>query len=71
MVDFDDEVQSDHEPPLAEKDEVWEQRPDRSPTPVYDDFKSKPRKRLIKKSAGKESTPDLGIADDIDEGYAG
>ncbi|KAG9150478.1 hypothetical protein Leryth_010856 [Lithospermum erythrorhizon] len=71
LVDFDNEVQSDHEAPLAENDNNWDQQFDRSPTPVYDDLKSKPRKRLIKKSAGKESTPDLLIADDVDDGYAG
>ncbi|KAG9154656.1 hypothetical protein Leryth_021153, partial [Lithospermum erythrorhizon] len=64
LVDFDDEVQSDPELPVAENDNGWDQRLDRSPTPVYDDLKSKPRKRLIKKSAGQERTPDFGIADD-------
>lgn len=58
---FDDDVE--------EGEDEWRQR-DRSETPVYDNdkisSKSKPRKRLVKKSV-KESTPDLGIDDGEEE----
>ncbi|XP_059656901.1 protein IWS1 homolog 1 [Cornus florida] len=76
LMDFDDDVQSDQElqggdPNLLddnlddEDDDAWRRR-ERSPTPVYNDTdsKAKPRKRLIKKSAAVESTPDFGIDDD-------
>ncbi|KAA8522000.1 hypothetical protein F0562_012686 [Nyssa sinensis] len=75
LMDFDEDVQSDQEPQaddyhiLDDDDEdVW-QRGDRSPTPVFNDSdsKAKPRKRLIKKSTAKESTPGFGIGDDDDE----
>lgn len=80
MVDFDEDIQSDHDPQdniLDDNldDDGWDQRQrERSPTPVYDDdYKSKPRKRLIKKSDGKETATDLGFADEdvYDDGMAG
>nr|GMD78067.1 protein IWS1 homolog 1 [Ipomoea batatas] len=77
LVDFDEDIQSDHDPQdNILDDDGWDQRQrERSPTPVYDDdYKSKPRKRLIKKSGGgKETAPDLGFADedDYDDGMAG
>ncbi|XAR70680.1 hypothetical protein NMG60_11027617 [Bertholletia excelsa] len=57
---------------LDDEDEGDWRRRERSPTPVYNeaDTKSKPRKRLVKKS-GKESTPDFGIADDYEEDDVG
>lgn len=68
-MDFDEDVPSDNEQQEQflvdnlDDDDAWNQRQrERSPTPVYDDHnKSKPRKRLIKKSSARESTPDLGI----------
>jgi len=77
-MDYDD-IQSDREPspePRHQLDDYgddvndeWQGR-DRSQTPVYDNdsARSKPRKRLIKKSdAGKQSVaPEL---EDEDEGY--
>ena len=75
-MDFDEDVQSDAEPQgddrnLLDDDEeddgAW--RRERSPTPVYNDSdaKSKPRKRLIKKStAAEEIAPDFGIGDEVD-----
>ncbi|KAK9274483.1 hypothetical protein L1049_021731 [Liquidambar formosana] len=51
---------------VEDGEEDWPQR-DRSQTPLYDPDKvlpkSKPRKRLVKKSA-KESTPDFAVDDD-------
>ncbi|XP_060212594.1 protein IWS1 homolog 1 [Lycium barbarum] len=72
LVDFDEDVRSDNEQEQflgdnLDDDDAWDQRQrERSPTPVYDDpSKSKPRKRLIKKSSSaRESTPDIGIGDE-------
>ncbi|KAK9076028.1 hypothetical protein SSX86_004358 [Deinandra increscens subsp. villosa] len=50
------------------EDNDWQSnRQERSPTPVFNesDSKSKPRKRLIKKSAAVETVPDFGIDDDV------
>ncbi|CAN4099792.1 unnamed protein product [Withania somnifera] len=77
LVDFDEDVPSDNEQQehfLADNlddDDVWDQRQrERSPTPVYDDpNKSKPRKRLVKKSSAREHTPDIGIGDE--DAYGG
>ncbi|GFZ08708.1 transcription elongation factor (TFIIS) family protein [Actinidia rufa] len=77
-MDFDEDVESDPEPQgddrnlLDDEDEdeddgSW--RRERSLTPVYNDSdaKSKPRKRLIKKStAADEIAPDFGIGDEDD-----
>ncbi|KAK4486336.1 hypothetical protein RD792_009007 [Penstemon davidsonii] len=66
LMDFDEDVQSDQDEPqqdLAGDD--WNNDDRRSPTPVYDDSKVKPRKRLVKKSSGKDSGPvDFGLDDD-------
>ncbi|VFQ96829.1 unnamed protein product [Cuscuta campestris] len=71
LVDFDDDVQSDQETQennLSDnlEDDGWDQREsEQSQTLVYDnDYKSKSRKRLIKKSDGKEIVPDHGLADE-------
>ncbi|CAH9086087.1 unnamed protein product [Cuscuta epithymum] len=72
LVDFDEGGQSDHESQenvLDDnlEDDGWDQpERERSQSPVYeeDDYKSKPRKRLIKKSSGKETAPDLGFEDE-------
>ncbi|KAK4365800.1 hypothetical protein RND71_013680 [Anisodus tanguticus] len=77
LVDFDEDVPSDNEKQEQflgdnlDDDDAWDQRQqERSPTPVYDDpSKSKPRKRLIKKSSARESTPDIGIGDE--DAYGG
>ncbi|KAL3500019.1 hypothetical protein ACH5RR_039112 [Cinchona calisaya] len=78
LMDFDDDMNSDHEPDQQrhllddddENDGGWNRR-ERSPTPVHDEYKSKPRKRLIKKSsAASESVPDFGLRDE-DEGDFG
>ncbi|KAH6763379.1 Transcription elongation factor family protein [Perilla frutescens var. hirtella] len=66
LVDFDEDVQSEGDQPHQHllDDDVYD-RGERSPTPVYDDSSSKPRKRLIKKSSVKESGPlDFGLDDD-------
>ncbi|KAL1809114.1 hypothetical protein DCAR_0728646 [Daucus carota subsp. sativus] len=78
LMDLDDAYQSDQEPqPETLVDDVddadWRRR-ERSPTPVYnEDSKSKPRKRLIKKSGGgDEAVPDFGLGDDdLDDPAAG
>lgn len=74
LVDFDDDVRSEGEQPhdlLDDIDDAVYDRRERSPTPVYDGSNSKPRKRLIKKSAVKESAPiDFGL-DDEDVGDVG
>ncbi|CAA0812067.1 Transcription elongation factor (TFIIS) family protein [Striga hermonthica] len=70
LMDFDEDIQSDGDEPhqdfLDDVDGAGYDRAQRSPTPVYDDSKSKPRKRLIKKSSsGIESGPvDFGLDDD-------
>ncbi|XP_075100552.1 protein IWS1 homolog 1-like isoform X2 [Nicotiana tabacum] len=77
LVDFDEDVRSDHEQQEhflgdnLDDDDAWNQRQrERSPTPVYDDpNKPKPRKRLIKKTSARESTPDIGIGDE--DAYGG
>ncbi|KAL7150499.1 hypothetical protein ABFS83_05G116500 [Erythranthe nasuta] len=61
LMDFDEDIQSEHD----EGDALHDRR-ERSPTPVYNDSKAKPRKRLIKKSSGKDSGPvDFGLDDDL------
>ncbi|XP_057466818.1 protein IWS1 homolog 1-like [Actinidia eriantha] len=74
LMDFDEDVQSDPEPQGddhnlldVDDDDAW--RRERSPTPVYNDSdaKSKPRKRLIKKStAADDIAPDFGIGEEDD-----
>ncbi|PIN20152.1 hypothetical protein CDL12_07168 [Handroanthus impetiginosus] len=69
LMDFDEDIQSDREEPqqhlLDDEDDAFYDRRERSPTPVYNDSNSKPRKRLIKKSSGKDSGPvDFGLEDD-------
>ncbi|KAI3706918.1 hypothetical protein L6452_25002 [Arctium lappa] len=52
------------------EDNNWQSsRQERSPTPVLNesDSKSKPRKRLIKKSTAEESVPDFAIDDDLED----
>lgn len=78
-MDFD-EIQSDREqsPALREQelfDDVednvddWNNR-ERSPTPVYDTDKVKPRKRLVKKSAvGDESEAPAHLIDEDEEDF--
>lgn len=74
-MDFD-EVQSDGEDDQGhllqddipnDDDDSWRRR-ERSPTPVYGDdsgfSKSKPRKRLVKKSAGETPPHYSGVEDD-------
>ncbi|XP_011074731.1 protein IWS1 homolog 1 [Sesamum indicum] len=69
LMDFDEDVQSDRDEPqqhlLHEVDDSLYESHERSPTPVYNDSKAKPRKRLIKKSSGRDSGPgDFGLDDD-------
>ncbi|KAI3468585.1 hypothetical protein Pfo_025248 [Paulownia fortunei] len=70
LMDFDEDIQSDRDEPqqhlLDDENDVVYDRRERSPTPVYNDSKAKPRKRLIKKSSsGKASGPvDFGLDDD-------
>lgn len=68
LVDFDDDVRSEGDQPhelLDDIDDAAYDRSERSPTPVYNDSSSKPRKRLIKKSSAKESESiDFGLDDD-------
>ncbi|KAL8490237.1 hypothetical protein ACS0TY_025465 [Phlomoides rotata] len=68
LMDFDEDIRSDGDEPhqnLQDDDDVYVPR-ERSPTPVYDDSNSRPRKRLVKKTSGKESGPvDLGLDDDV------
>ncbi|XP_052209479.1 protein IWS1 homolog 1-like [Diospyros lotus] len=78
LMDFDEDFQSDPEPGGVsdhnhhllddDEDDNWRRR-QRSPTPVYNDLgsKSKPRKRLIKKSGVAEETPDFGIGDRVQD----
>ncbi|XP_051146139.1 protein IWS1 homolog 1-like [Andrographis paniculata] len=71
LMDFDADFQSDQDEPRHhllddEDDDTMYNRRERSPTPVYDDFKAKPRKRLIKKSSPlKDPGPveDFGLDD--------
>ncbi|XP_073284921.1 protein IWS1 homolog 1-like [Primulina huaijiensis] len=67
LMDFDEDIQSDRDEPQQD-DGRWgyDDRRQRSPTPVYSDLKAKPRKRLIKKSSpAKDLGPvDLGLNDD-------
>lgn len=69
LMDFDEDVQSEgdqsHQHLLDDIDDAVYDRRERSSTPVYSNSNSKPRKRLIKKSSGKESGPlDFGLDDD-------
>ncbi|KAL0447722.1 UNVERIFIED_CONTAM: protein IWS11 [Sesamum latifolium] len=61
LMDFDEDVQSDRDEPqqhlLDDLDDSLYESHERSPTPVYSDSKAKPRKRLIKKSSGRDSGP--------------
>ncbi|GFP79316.1 protein iws1 homolog [Phtheirospermum japonicum] len=59
LMDFDEDTQSDepHQHLLDDEDDANYDRP---PTPVYNDPKAKPRKRLIKKSSGKDDFSDGG-----------
>ncbi|XP_051151635.1 protein IWS1 homolog 1 [Andrographis paniculata] len=69
LMDFDDDFQSDRDEPrhhlLDDEDDTMYNHRERSPTPVYDDLKAKPRKRLIKKSAPLEDPGpvDYGLDD--------
>jgi transcription factor SPN1 len=72
LMNYDD-IPSDQEPQGGDNDHLLDDnldvddfRRDRSPSPDFDS-KSKPRKRLIKKSTAKESTPEYGIRDDVDD----
>ncbi|XP_047981827.1 protein IWS1 homolog 1-like [Salvia hispanica] len=68
LVDFDDDVRSEGDQPQDLFDDIDDSvydRRDRSPTPVLNDSSSRPRKRLIKKSAVNEPGPiDFGLDDD-------
>ncbi|KAL8490240.1 hypothetical protein ACS0TY_025955 [Phlomoides rotata] len=68
LMNLDEDIRSEGDEPhqnLLDDDAVYAHR-ERSPTPVYNDSISRPRKRLIKNSSGKESGPvDLGLDDDI------
>ncbi|KAM7525478.1 hypothetical protein LguiA_015380 [Lonicera macranthoides] len=72
LMDYDD-IQSDQEPEVGNNNNLLDDDDDlpldRSPSPSFNDSdsKSKPRKRLIKKSSttAKETTPNLG--DDYDD----
>lgn len=70
LMDFDEDVPSDGDEPqqylLDDEDDGVDDRRERSATPVYNDSKVKPRKRLIKKfSSDNASGPvDLGLEDD-------
>lgn len=78
LMDYDDDMNSDQEPQgqdhnllddnFDDEDEGWNR--ERSPTPVHDDYKSKPRKRLIKKSSAADSGADFHLRDE-DEGNYG
>ncbi|KAJ9549752.1 hypothetical protein OSB04_022295 [Centaurea solstitialis] len=67
---LDDDIEDE----LEGKDWESNSRPERSPTPVFheSDSKSRPRKRLIKKSAAavEETVPDFGISDDVEDEMA-
>ncbi|PHT58305.1 hypothetical protein CQW23_00668 [Capsicum baccatum] len=77
LVNFDEDFQSNQEQYVnlldnLDEDDAWNQRKRwRSPIPLYNtsDHKLKPRKRLIKKSSVRESTPGFGIGDD--DAYGG
>nr|DAD26445.1 TPA_asm: hypothetical protein HUJ06_027913 [Nelumbo nucifera] len=67
---MDPDMPSDREPSLEPEDLDEDWRRERSPTPVHESdsaLKAKPRKRLIKKSTAKESTPDFGVEDDVQD----
>lgn len=87
LMDYDDEYQSDHgddnnnqnqhllDDNLDDEfeDNDWQSnRPERSPTPVFNesDSKSKPRKRLIKKSTAEETVPNFAMDDDVEDEMA-
>lgn len=75
LMDYDDDMNSDQEAQGQDhnllddnfEDEGWNR--DRSPTPVHDDYKSKPRKRLIKKSSAADSGADFNLGDEDDGNY--
>ncbi|KAK3017667.1 hypothetical protein RJ639_003984 [Escallonia herrerae] len=80
MDPLNDDVLSDQEPlmdPLDDDDDVdvggddWRRR-ERSPTPVFNESesKSKPRKRLIKKSTPVEDDAGVGVGDYEDDDVA-
>ncbi|XP_073133228.1 protein IWS1 homolog 1-like [Henckelia pumila] len=73
LMDFDEDIQSDRDEPQQDEG-VWgyDDRRQRSPTPVYSDSKAKPRKRLIKKSAPEKDLgpSDFGLTDDVGD-YGG
>nr|DAD28218.1 TPA_asm: hypothetical protein HUJ06_029686 [Nelumbo nucifera] len=65
---MDPDMPSDREPSLEPEDLDDDWRRERSPTPVHESdsaLKARPRKRLIKKSTAKESTPDFEVEDDF------
>ncbi|XP_027080973.1 protein IWS1 homolog 1-like isoform X1 [Coffea arabica] len=74
LMDYDDDVNSDHEQDQQqhhhlldddeEDDDGWNRRERSPPTPVHDEYKSKPRKRLIKKSSASEPVADFRLRDD-------
>ena len=73
-MDYDDDVNSDHEQDQQqhhhlldddeEDDDGWNRRERSPPTPVHDEYKSKPRKRLIKKSSASDPAADFRPRDD-------
>lgn len=77
LMDYNDDMNSDQEAQGQDhnllddnfEDEGWNR--DRSPTPVHDDFKSKPRKRLIKKSSAADSGAEFNLGDEDDDNLAG
>lgn len=81
-MDYDDDFNSDHELEQQqhrnhhllddddENDDVWNRRERSPPTPVHDEYKSKPRKRLIKKSSAEsEPVPDFRLRDEEEGDY--
>lgn len=74
-MDFDEDIQSDRDEPqqhfLDDEDDAAYDRRERSPTPVYNDSKAKPRKRLIKKSSSSKNTGPVDFGLDDDEGGDG
>ncbi|KAI7749907.1 hypothetical protein M8C21_014080 [Ambrosia artemisiifolia] len=86
LMDYDDGFQSDHgddnnnqqlfddnlEDDVDDNDWRSNNNNNRSPSPVYDESesKSRPRKRLIKKSTAEETVPDFGMDDDVEDDVA-
>lgn len=70
LMDFDEDIPSDGDEPqqylLDDEDDAVDDQRERSTTPVYNDSKAMPRKRLIKKfsSDGVSGPVDLGLEDD-------